>query len=77
MVSIIFGVALNAALFDFNLPQTKLGWALMLLNGLCGVFGQLLLTLSLKITEAGPVSMARTMDIGKLFPLFSALSAQR
>lgn len=65
VVSIIFGVALNAALFDFNMPQTMLGWGLMLLNGLCGVFGQLLLTLSLKITEAGPVSMARTMDIGK------------
>lgn len=74
VVSIIFGIALNAALFNFNLPQTALGWSLMVLNGLCGVFGQLLLTLSLKITEAGPVSMARTMDIGEYFLVLSSHS---
>ena len=36
-------------------------------NGLCGVFGQLCLTISLKIEEAGLVSLARTIDIVMAF----------
>lgn len=62
-VSIVFGSLLNAFLFNFDLPKTQLGWMLLALNALCGVLGQLLLTISLKIENAGPVSMARTMDI--------------
>ena len=65
-LSIIFGSLLNAFLFDFNLPKTTGGFLILFLNGLCGVFGQFLLTIACKIAEAGPVSMARTMDIGKI-----------
>lgn len=36
-------------------------------NGICGTCGQLLLTVSLKIENAGPVSLARTMDIVMAF----------
>lgn len=75
-ISIIFSCLINGLLFDFNLPQTQNGWLLLLLNGVCGVFGQLLLTISLKIAEAGPVSMARTMDIVMSFVYQSTILNQ-
>lgn len=69
-ISIIFSSILNALFFDFNLPKTTGGWLIMLLSGICGVVGQLFLTISLKIEEAGAVSMARTLDIGNQNCLF-------
>lgn len=36
-------------------------------NGICGVLGQLCLTVALKVEEAGLVSLARTMDIVMAF----------
>ncbi|KAG9509818.1 Carbonic anhydrase 6 [Fragariocoptes setiger] len=35
----------------------------LLLNGACGTAGQYFLTLSLKLEESGPISLARTFDI--------------
>lgn len=52
-------------IFNFNLIHV-LG-IFVLVNGLCGTFGQLLLTISLKLENAGPVSLARTIDIVMAF----------
>ena len=38
-------------------------WIFLVINGLCGVFGQLFLVTALKIEEAGLVSLVRTFDI--------------
>ena len=43
----------------------EIGW--MIGNGLCGVFGQLCLTIALKVEEASLVSLARTIDIVMAF----------
>ncbi|KAI1289675.1 Solute carrier family 35 member G1 [Halotydeus destructor] len=49
----------------FLMPETFSGndWLLILANGVCGVFGQLTLTLSVKIERAGVTSLARSSDI--------------
>lgn len=46
-----------------GVPWTSKDIVLLLINGICGVFGQLGLTIALKIEEAGLVSIARTSDI--------------
>ena len=46
-----------------GVPESPQEILWLLANGLCGVFGQLCLTVSLKIEEAGLVSLARTIDI--------------
>lgn len=50
-----------------GLPATSEEYFWLLMNGLCGVIGQLLLTVALKIEEAGLVSLARTIDIVMAF----------
>lgn len=54
---------------NIRLPMewTSAEWVYLFCNGLCGVFGQLFLTLALKIEEAGLVSLARTIDIVMAF----------
>ena len=50
-----------------GIPETwqEIGW--LFGNGMCGVLGQLCLTVALKIEEAGLVSLARTIDIVMAF----------
>ena len=50
-----------------GIPETNEEIMWVIANGLCGVFGQLCLTVSLKIEEAGLVSLARTIDIVMAF----------
>lgn len=50
-----------------GIPATWQEIAWLLCNGLCGVFGQLTLTIALKIEEASLVSLARTIDIVMAF----------
>jgi drug/metabolite transporter (DMT)-like permease len=50
-----------------GVPETTGEIMWVIANGLCGVFGQLCLTVSLKIEEAGLVSLARTIDIVMAF----------
>ncbi|KAI1290262.1 Solute carrier family 35 member G1 [Halotydeus destructor] len=72
IISLVMGaIVLTLAYFflDQNhlirLPTdfTRNEWLLLLGNGLCGVFGQLCLTVALKLEEAGVVSLVRTTDI--------------
>jgi drug/metabolite transporter (DMT)-like permease len=46
-----------------GIPESPEEILWLIANGLCGVFGQLCLTVSLKIEEAGLVSLGRTFDI--------------
>ena len=38
-------------------------FVILILNATCGVFAQLLITLALKVEEAGTISLARSVDI--------------
>ena len=79
VVSIILGVITLAIIRNFfyeeagqlaegvGLPNKAWDVYWLIANGLCGVFGQLCLTVSLKIEEAGLVSLARTIDIVMAF----------
>ncbi|KAI1290291.1 Solute carrier family 35 member G1 [Halotydeus destructor] len=73
-VSIVMGVITLAGLkvlidedvkWPTEFSQTE--WLCLIVNGLCGVFGQLCLTIACKIEEAGFVSLARTFDIVMAF----------
>lgn len=46
-----------------GLPETPSEYFWLLGNGVCGILGQLTLTVSLKLEEAGLVSLARTIEI--------------
>lgn len=61
-LAILGTVAAHHDVHDITLPSdwTPQEWAWLVGNGLCGVFGQLFLTLALKVEEAGLVSLART-----------------
>lgn len=79
VVSIVCGVLSLAIIYycfyeeadtlaqGIGIPDTweEIGW--LVGNGLCGVLGQLCLTVALKIEEAGLVSLARTIDIVMAF----------
>lgn len=52
---------------EVNFPTHPRTWLLCVANGLCGVFGQTLLVMSLRIEQAGLVSLARTFDIVMAF----------
>jgi drug/metabolite transporter (DMT)-like permease len=45
------------------LPETAFQWLMIMVNGLCGSLAQATLVLSLKLEEAGLVSLLRTFDI--------------
>ena len=47
----------------FATPQSLFDWGLIFANGMCGVIGQSLLVVALKLEEAGLVSLMRTIDI--------------
>ena len=72
---VIFGVIVIAIMnygFDYHkdkpwLPLTAKDYGWLAANGICGVGGQLFLVLSLKLEEAGLVSLARTFDIVMAF----------
>lgn len=49
----------------FPYSWTEIGY--LIANGVCGVLGQLCLTVALKVEEAGLVSLARTIDIVMAF----------
>jgi drug/metabolite transporter (DMT)-like permease len=51
----------------FIMPHTPMDWAMIALNGCCGVCAQTSLVLSLKLEEAGLVSLMRTFDIVMAF----------
>ncbi|KAI1290292.1 Solute carrier family 35 member G1 [Halotydeus destructor] len=53
-----FGYSVKSPL-DFATHE----WLYLLANGVCGIVGQLFLTVALKLEEAGLVSLARTSDI--------------
>lgn len=59
----IFGAVLTVALDGFTLPDTWLTIFQSLGIGLCGFLGQVLLTKALQLENAGPVAVARTLDI--------------
>lgn len=50
-----------------HFPSKPETWLLCVANGMCGVFGQTLLVFSLRIEQAGLVSLARTFDIVMAF----------
>ena len=58
-----FGAVLTIALDGFTLPDSWLTVFQCLGIGICGFLGQILLTKALQIENAGPVSVARTLDI--------------
>ena len=84
IVSIVVGILVLAVLANafpdhssgfssgIGVPETYEEILWLVANGLCGVLGQLLLTVSLKIEEAGLVSLARTIDIVMAFLLQAA-----
>lgn len=47
----------------FVIPKSLRDWGFIFVNGMCGVIGQGLLVMSLKLEEAGLVSLMRTIDI--------------
>ena len=49
------------------IPKTFFDWMMVLVNGLCGVFGQMTLVIALKLEEAGLVAVMRTFDIVVVF----------
>ena len=75
IITIIMGILVLSVIVSFlkkdigilargvGIPETPEEILWLMANGLCGVFGQLCLTVSLKIEEAGLVSLARTVDI--------------
>lgn len=58
------------------LPTTKMDWMMMILNGCLNVVAQVCLVLSLKLEEAGLVSLMRTFDIVVAFILQISFSKQ-
>ena len=58
-----FGAVLTTALDGFVLPTDFRSIVESIGIGICGFFGQILLTKALQLENAGPVAVARTMDI--------------
>ena len=65
----VFAGSITINIFSFctgkptALPQSTFAWLMVLVNGLCGSLAQATLVLSLKLEEAGLVSLLRTFDI--------------
>ncbi|CAG7725061.1 unnamed protein product [Allacma fusca] len=58
-----FGAVLTIALDGFVMPSDLRSISECVGIGICGFFGQILLTKALQLENAGPVAVARTMDI--------------
>lgn len=70
--SAVLGISLIAVLqlttdYSPGLPTTGTEIGLIFANGMMGVISQPLLTVALKIEEAGPISLARTIDVVMAF----------
>ncbi|XP_022250372.1 solute carrier family 35 member G1-like [Limulus polyphemus] len=63
IVSITSGLIYLSFFSKFSIPTCGEDGVLLILCGLCGTCGQFLLTTALKLEEAGPVSVARTVDV--------------
>ncbi|XP_076359109.1 solute carrier family 35 member G1-like [Tachypleus tridentatus] len=63
IASITFGLVYLSIFSKFSIPTCGQDGVLLILCGLCGTCGQFLLTTALKLEEAGPVSLARTIDV--------------
>ncbi|XP_076364148.1 solute carrier family 35 member G1-like isoform X1 [Tachypleus tridentatus] len=61
--SIVFGLFYLFITGTLSVPSCGQEAVLLVVCGLCGTFGQLLMTTALKCEEAGPVSIARTADV--------------
>ncbi|RWS22780.1 solute carrier family 35 member G1-like protein [Leptotrombidium deliense] len=61
--TIILGTVLVLCFDEMKWPQDYMQWILILLVGICGIFGQVSFALALKIERAGPVSIAQTSNI--------------
>ena len=65
----IFAGSLNINISSFTsgkfvrIPETGFEWAMIAVNGVCGVLNQATLVLSLKFETAGLVALLRTFDI--------------
>ncbi|XP_015793315.1 solute carrier family 35 member G1-like [Tetranychus urticae] len=66
-VTVILGTILLIIRDLLVWPQGIQDYVLLLVCGVTGIAGQALMTLSLKLEKAGPVSLARTMDIVMAF----------
>ncbi|XP_053204172.1 solute carrier family 35 member G1-like [Panonychus citri] len=64
---VVAGTIVSFTNGTFTLPETLHDYGLLLLCGLTGLFGQGILTLALKIENAGPVSLARSIEIVMAF----------
>lgn len=72
VICIVFGIPTLFILrelldMEITVPSSMSDYWFMLLNSVCGVCGQFMLTFALKIEEAGLVSLARTFDIVAAF----------
>ncbi|XP_013785721.1 solute carrier family 35 member G1-like [Limulus polyphemus] len=61
--SITFGLLYLFITGTLSVPSCGQEAVLLVLCGLCGTFGQFLMTTALRFEEAGPVSIARTADV--------------
>ncbi len=67
-VAVIETTVITTLLEGFSLPATPFDWYLIVILGVFSFCGQLLLTRSLQLEQAGPVSVVRaTTDIALAF----------
>ncbi|XP_076358877.1 solute carrier family 35 member G1-like [Tachypleus tridentatus] len=63
VASIAFGLIYLFIVDNFTIPICGQDAILLVICGLFGTFGQFLLTTALKLEDAGPISLTRTLDI--------------
>ncbi|RWS00804.1 solute carrier family 35 member G1-like protein [Dinothrombium tinctorium] len=63
LATIAIGSLIVAFTDEFKMPEGIIEWTLIVLVGLCGIFGQISFALALKIEKAGPVSIVQTCTI--------------
>ncbi|XP_013793723.1 solute carrier family 35 member G1-like [Limulus polyphemus] len=63
IASIAFGLIYLFIVDNFTIPICGQDAILLVLCGVFGTFGQFLLTTALKLEDAGPISLTRTLDI--------------
>ena len=67
-VAIVETVIITALMDGFSMPKTLTEWALIVILGVFSFCGQILLTRSLQLEQAGPVSVVRAAtDIALAF----------
>jgi len=63
LISVILGFSACYFLNVLTAPESTLEYIYLVAIGVCGTFGQLFMTISLKIEDAGPVSLGRSIDV--------------